>query len=900
MEEASISSTTYALCTVYILFMVPVMSENHCKVTADEADCSHLELYTIPSDLPLTIKILDLSHNRLKSLPAANLSRYDRLQHLDVGYNTLHVLESALCQQLPLLKILNLQHNEFSKISDKAFIYCAGLAELRLNSNGIKEILGNPFENLQNLLILDVSHNKMTSTALGDKGQLLKLSELLYSHNMIKELKKEDFMFLGNNSVQTLDLSTNPLKEIYPNCFQQLTNLHTLTMANMSLGFKLTEDLCSQLAGTQIKVLNLPNSQLTKIHNTTFKGLNSTNLISLNIFKNSLSQIDDNSFIYLNCLEILNLEDNQMSHLSSRAFSGLSNLTYLNLKKFFSSSKDARIDDFSFQWLQNLQYLNMEQNKKLYFSERAFTGLISLTNLSLSECTFQTFTNTTFSSLSNSSLISLNLTKTEITGIESGTFHGLEHLEVLDLGINQIDQFFTGKEFEGLHSIKQIYLSYNKHLTLSSNSFCSISTLKKLNLRKTALTFKGPSNSPFNCLSNLTHLDLGNNNIANMEEDFFSGLYDLRILSLQHNNLARLWKKANPGGPVLFLKGLRKLEILDLLSNGFDEIPAKALEGLSNLNILNLGENNIYILPPSIFEDQESLITLDLHKNLITSVEENIFKNVFSNLKNLSMGNNPFDCTCESIAWFANWLNTTNTSVPGHDLQYICNTPNNYHGVLVEKFDNSPCKDHAPFKAFFIFSFTITSSIMILVLLLHFQGWRIKFYWSVLEGKVLGFTEIDPGNQNFNYDAYIIHAKKDVSWIDRYLLPLEEDETCNLKFCYEDRDFEAGLSPLQLIVDSIRNSRKIIFIITHYFLNDQWCKRFKIQQAVQQAIEQSRDNIILLFLEDIPDYKLNHSIHLRRGMFKSRCVLEWPVQKERRKAFQQKLKIALGSSNVVN
>ncbi|CAN2388659.1 toll-like receptor 3 [Pristimantis euphronides] len=892
-------STTYVLCTMYFIIMVPIMAANRCKFTVDKADCSHLELYTIPSDLPLTIKVLDLSHNRLKTLPAANLSRYDKLQHLDVGYNTLHLLESTLCKKLPLLKVLNLQHNEFSKIPEKGFLSCTGLAELRLNSNGIKEINGNPFENLQSLRILDVSHNKMTTTALGDKQQLPDLTELLYSYNVIKELKKEDFMFLANNSVQKLDLSANPVKEIQVDCFQQLTNLDTLTMANMTLEPN-WEDLCSQLAKTQIEVLILVNSKLTKIHNATFKSLNSTRLISLDISKNSLSQIDNNSFIYLHHLRSLNLEENQVSHLSSRAFKGLSNLTYLNLKKFFSSSKDSKIDDLSFQWLQNLQYLNMEQNKKIELSEDTFTGLKSLTYLSLSGCAFQTITNRTFSSLSNSSLILLNLTRTDIAKVTARAFYGLEHLEVLDLGINKIDQTLIGEEFEGLHSIKQIYLSYNKQLTLTSNSFGNIPALEKLNLRSTTLTFKSPNNSPFNCLHNLIYLDLSNNNIANLEEDCFSGLHNLRILNLQHNNLARLWKRANPGGPVLFLKGLRKLEILDLFSNGFDEIPAEAFKGLSNLTILNLGENNLYILPPSLLKDQGSLIELCLYKNLITSVEENTFKNVFSNLKNLSMGNNPFDCTCESIAWFASWLNTTNTSVLGRNSQYICNTPSNYHGVLVEKFDNSSCKDHAPFKELFIFSFTITSSLMVLVLFLHFQGWRIKFFWNVLENKIFGFKEIDPDKKNFQYDAYIIHAKKDMPWIDQYLLPLEEDKNSNFKFCYEERDFEGGLSRLQLIVNSIRNSKKVIFVITHYFLDDQWCKRFKIQQAIEQAIEQSRDSIILLFLEDIPDYKLNHSIHLRRGMFKSRCILQWPVQKERINAFREKLKIALGSSSAVN
>ncbi|XP_071978743.1 toll-like receptor 3 [Engystomops pustulosus] len=887
----------YVLCTAYVIIMVPIIAENRCKVTTEKADCSHLELYTIPSDLPTTIKILDLSHNRLKTLPAANLSRYDKLHHLDVGYNTLHILDTALCQKLPLLKILNLQHNEFSKIPEKGFLYCTDLAELRLNSNGIKGITGNPFESLQNLNVLDVSHNKMTTTALGDKEQLPNLSELLYSHNMISELRKEDFMFPFNNSVQKLDLSSNPVKEFQEGCFQKLPNLRTLIMANMTLGPKLTEKLCSQLPGTQITVLILLNSQLTKIYNTTLKGLETTNVLSLDISKNVMSQIDNNSFIYLPNLRILNLEENQVSHLTSKAFKGLSNLRYLNLKKFFSSSK-SKIDDLSFQWLQNLQYLNMEQNKKIFFSEFTFSGLTNLTNLDLGGCSFQTIRNETFSSLSNSSLISLNLSKIDLTKIESRAFYGLKHLEVLDLGINQIDQYLTGQEFEGLHKIKQIYLSYNKHLSLTRSSFCSIPSLEKLNLRKTAITFKSPSNSLFQCLHNLTHLDLGNNNIANIDEDIFSGLHNLRILSLQHNNLARLWKKANPGGPVLFLKGLQNLEILDLLSNGLDEIPAEAFRGLSDLKILNLGENNIYVFPQSLFADQESLLDLDLHKNLITSVEENTFKNVLGSLRNLSMGNNPFDCTCESIAWFADWLNKTNTSVPGRDSQYICNTPSNYHGVLVKNFDNSPCKDHAPFMALFIFSFTVTSSLVVFVLLLNFQGWRIKFHWTVLENKILGLTEIDLGDRNFQYDAYIIHAKKDESWVYRYLLPLENGR--QYKFCFEERDFEAGESNLQLIVNSIRNSRKVIFVITRYFLNDQWCRRFKVQQAFQQFIVDSRDSIILLFLEDIPDYKLNYSIKMRRGMFKSRCILEWPLQNERIDAFQQKLKIALGSPNVVN
>lgn len=75
--------------------------------------------------------------------------------------------------------------------------------------------------------------------------------------------------------------------------------------------------------------------------------------------------------------------------------------------------------------------------------------------------------------------------------------------------------------------------------------------------------------------------------------------------------------------------------------------------------------------------------------------------------------------------------------------------------------------------------------------------------------------------------------------------------------------------------------------------------RFKVYHAIQQAIEQSRDSIILVFRQDIPDYKLNHALCLRRAMFKSRCVLEWPIQKERLNVFYQQLKTALQSSSKV-
>ncbi|KAF7471153.1 toll-like receptor 3 [Marmota monax] len=881
-------------------------STNKCTVRHEEADCSHLKLTEIPNDLPVNITTLDLSHNQLRRLPPANFTRYSQLTILDGGFNTISKFEPELCQNLPLLKILNLQHNELSHVSDTTFAFCLNLTELHLMSNSIQKIQNNPFKNQKNLIVLDLSHNGLSSTKLGTQLQLENLQELILSNNKIRALRSEEFDFLGNSSLRKLELSSNQIKQFSPGCFHAIGKLFGLSLNNVQLGPSLTEKLCLELSSTSIQNLSLSNIQLYRTSNMTFSGLKQTNLTTLNLSHNNLNVIGNNSFVWLSHLKYFFLEYNNIQHLSSHSFYGLSNVRYLNLKGSFtkqgiSLASLPQIDDFSFQWLKCLEYLNMEDNNLPGIKSNMFTGLVNLRYLILSNSftSLQTLTNETFLSLAHSPLLLFNLTKNKISKIESGAFSWLGHLKVLDLGLNEIGQELTGQEWRGLENIYEIYLSYNKYLQLTSNSFALVPSLQRLMLRRVALRNLENSPSPFSPLHNLTILDLSNNNIANINDELLKGLEKLEILDLQHNNLARLWKHANPGGPVHFLKGLSHLHILNLESNGFDEIPVKVFKDLFELKSINLGLNNLNVLPPSVFDDQVSLKFLNLQKNLITSVEKNVFGPVFKNLSDLDMSFNPFDCTCESIAWFVNWINQTHTNISELSRHYLCNTPPQYHGFPVMLFDTSSCKDSAPFELLFMISTSMILIFIFVVLLIHLEGWRISFYWNVSVHRVLGFKEIDGQSEKFEYTAYIIHAHKDRDWVWEHFSSMEEKDQ-SLKFCLEERDFEAGVLGLEAIVNSIKRSRKIIFVITQHLLKDPLCKRFKVHHAVQQAIEQNLDSIILIFLEEIPDYKLNHALCLRRGMFKSHCILNWPVQRERINAFHHKLQVALGSRNLVH
>ncbi|CAJ1052567.1 toll-like receptor 3 [Xyrichtys novacula] len=699
-------------------------------------------------------------------------------------------------------------------------------------------------------------------------------------------------------------MSSVSLKKLEPDCLKPLSALNTLIMDGSNMGTLLISKLCSELSQTAIDTLSLRKMKLITLTNTTFKGLQKTNLTFLDLSQNEMGKIEGGSFQWLSRLQTLIVVQNNIKHLTKSTFQGLKSLKKLQLTKALVKSRTSStpiIDDFSFQPLSNLERLILNHTAIREITENTFTGLTSLKELDMSWviCTsLKNLNSKTLASLAGSPLQKLNLTASSVSQIGPGSFSVLRNLTVLLLDFNFIRQTLTGQEFEGLDQVQEIHM-YDNHQKagLCPTSFVHVPNLRVLKLGKSLnATATKLDPSPFNHLSNLTFLDLSNNNVANIKEGIFKGLVNLKVLKLQHNNFARVWKNANLGGPVLFLKGLQSLTTLVLDSNGLDEIPEKALKGLSNLRELSLGTNLLNRLRNSIFDDLSSLRVLHLQKNLITSVRPAVFKTPLSNISVLNMEKNPFDCTCESILWFVSWLNSTNMSrVLSQTEQYMCNTPLAYFNKSITEFDVLSCKDMTPFQALFILSSTAVLMLIVIALLVRFQGWRIQFYWNILINRTLGFSDASvKEGKEFEFDAYIIHSEKDSSWVERRMVPLEDK---NCKFCLEDRDCVPGVSQLESIVDNMRKSRKIMFVVTESLLNDPWCRRFTAHQALHQVIEDSRDSVVLVFLQDVHDYKLSRSIFLRRGMLRSCCVLDWPVHKERVPAFHQKLLIALGMTN---
>lgn len=620
--------------------------------------------------------------------------------------------------------------------------------------------------------------------------------------------------------------------QLEPGCLTPISGLQTLILDGSKMDAKVISKLCLELSTTSIEALSLRKMKLVTLSNATFTGLEEANITLLDLSENGMVKIEEGSFQWLPRLETLILADNNLKHLTKDTFQGLRGLKKLQMTKALMKSHTSAtpiIDDYSFHPLSALESLTLQETAIREITEHMFTGLTSLKELDLSWCkciSLRIISNKTFVSLAESSLRRLDLRGADITHINPRSFSIFRNLTILLLDHNFMNQTFTGAEFEGLSEVKMLYMSDNyQKVSLSPTSFVNVPNLVVLTLAKSInVTGSVLDPSPFKPLIHLTYLDLSNNNIANIKENTFEGLVNLKVLKLQHNNLAQLWMSANQGGPVLFLHTVQNLSTLLMDSNGLNEIPERGLRGLHNLSELSLGNNLLNSLKDSVFDDLTSLRDLRLHKNLITSVRPEVFKTPMSNLSLLLMEKNPFDCTCESILWFVTWLNNTNTTaVPDLRKHYKCNTPHSYFNRSIMDFDTLSCKDMTPFQALYILSSTAVMMLMVTALLVRFHGWRIQFYWNILINRTLGFSDasVEEGRE-FEYDAYIIHAEEDIRWVEKIMVPLEEK---NCRFCLEERDGVPGMPALESIMENMKVSRKIVFVVTETLLRDPWCRR---------------------------------------------------------------------------
>lgn len=876
--------------------------------------------------------------------------------HLNLTQNQIEVLPPHCFTNLSALVDLRLEWNSIWKIEERAFWGLENLTLLNLVENKIQSV-NNSFEGLSNLETLLLSHNQITNIHKNAFVTLLKLKHLSLSRNFItnisnileavQHLPHLEYLDLTNNSIISLDHSPRLLASLTQLSLQgnklmelnfsalSLPNLTTLDVSQNSRGViqnvaleTLPQLRSLNLSGTLVKLEMLPTKHLQNLREMDlsareFRGghlnlnsvchllrhlprlqvlifrkkatdagdikhlANCTRLLFLDLSQNNnLVYLNDSEFNAMPSLQRLNLNKCKLSFVSNRTWSVLQNLTALDL----SNNKFERFPDFAFSPLRYLQSLFLSRNPITELNAMAFYGLYYLKELNLAGCWIVKIDKYAFAQFPN--LESLDLGDNNIRILKRRTFQFLKKLQVLILSRNRLN-IIEKYAFSGLTYLYKLDLAYNILSSFGTGVFLGLENLEVLDLSFNKITYETTRtllSPPFMNLKSLKQLNLEGqmHGIQVVPTNFFQGLDGLQELLLGKNSMVFLDHLQFDS-----LTNLTKLDISGTKSGDRSlYLNISLFQKLKRLKMLRLENNNIESLTPGMFSGLESLQIFSLRFNNLKVINQSHLKNLKS-LMFFDIYGNKLQCNCDNV-WLKNWsINTKSVHIP-YLQSYHCQQPNTQN--LLIDFDDAMCNFDLG-KVYFLCSFTLILTTMVV------SWFSAKITSSLRYGlyifRAWFLAKWHRTEKEFIYDAFVSFTATDEQWVYEELVPaLEEGGQPTFKLCLHHRDFEPGIDIFENIQNAINTSRKTLCVVSNHYLRSEWCC-LEVQLASIKMFYEHEDVIILIFLEEIPNYKLS-TYHRLRKLVNRQTFITWPDSVHERPLFWARIRNALGNKSVEN
>ncbi|KAH8371819.1 hypothetical protein KR093_008984 [Drosophila rubida] len=387
-----------------------------------------------------TLQSLDLSANKMVSLPSAMLSALGRLERLNMARNSMSFLADRAFEGLAALRIVDLSANRLTSLPPELFAETKRLQEIRLRNNSINVLAPGIFGELAELLLLDLASNELNSQWINVETfvGLQRLQQLDLSANKLSRL--EAHMFRPLASLQVLRLEENYIDQLPGGIFADLGNLHTLILSH---------------------------NRITVLEQRTLLGLHSLQVLSLDY--NRLAQLDARALANCSQLQDLHLNDNKLQTVPEA-------LLQVPLLKTLDVGENliTQIENTSVTQLENLYGLRMTENALTHIRRGVFDRMRALQILNLSGNRLQSIEAGAL--LKNSQLQAIRLDGNQLRSI-AGLFGELHNLVWLNMSGNRLEKFDYSHIPHGLqwldvraNRIAQLgnYFEYDSELSLST------------------------------------------------------------------------------------------------------------------------------------------------------------------------------------------------------------------------------------------------------------------------------------------------------------------------------------------------------------------------------------------------------------------------------------------------
>ena len=461
---------------------------------------------------------------------------------------------------------------------------------------------------LVNSIIQEINKQQDSIVDMQKSDQFVRVAENEFKHAYESRVIKIEQAF-ANNSSKLVPYSIYNLKNMKTfttkGCFRKLVNLNYF--AKYSFENLDTLSLINTQKHTMFSI-----SEFKSGFFASHKGF--TNLKTLDLSENNMSEWKFGSLECLPNLNFLNLQNNNIHNFKSVWFK----LNSPTLKKIQFSYTDYNEWDSvtartSPSGLKSLEHFEMTRAPIFLVSKRFFSGFSNLKCINFEESAIKKIESGSFDDLVQ--LEELVLRENCLTRLDKDLFVHLKKLKTLDISGNLLKKF---NPHQMIHSdcLENLSIGDNNFTIRSGTSiFTKLATLKVLEIE--GLNIKKLDKSMFVGLVGLKSLCLDFNSIKCIEEDSFVHLESLEFLSLMHcDSLKRIESNA--------FNGLRKLKELILKYCYIESVSPLAFSGLIELEIMELNGNFLKAIDFRAFSKLGKLRYLDVSSNNLIMNESNM------------------------------------------------------------------------------------------------------------------------------------------------------------------------------------------------------------------------------------------------------------------------------------
>ncbi|XP_041468022.1 insulin-like growth factor-binding protein complex acid labile subunit [Lytechinus variegatus] len=882
------------------------------KTKGIKATCSHLGLTSIPPQLPSNTITLDVSYNQIRALQNDSFEGLLELSSLSLKENHISDLEVGTFLPLKKLRSLDMTGNLLTHLQPNLFNSNQMLSNLMLFSNNFSSVPTTSLSRLPLLRNIFLGNNSIRVADFTAFSHSRTISQINFANNQISTIEASDFKPLQNHSLQSISLEDNDLHSLPARVFSHLNNINLLVLDRNALHDFNSSSFLGSMNIDSMSVRGCRIYNIVKLDNSSHDNASFPVIRSIDMSGNIIHYIPPYAFRGFNQTRTLNIQRNKITTMYEDSFCGLDSLINLDL----SDNRIYSIIPGMFSCNTKLQELIISRNEIARLNIDSFRGLYALHTLNLSHNILKHIDDR--QQWDNPALRNLNLSNNRFLTLHPRFFSGnLPNISVVDVSFNKISDY-SPDTFNNIPSVKELYLiaEQNQYLPRVFSQMKNLITLDISHTRTewTSLDQFTETSSLQDlrmCYNNLHHYDLFEENMT--QSSLFEGLVSLKKLNLRGNDLNGL----DPG----VFTPLIKLYTLDLSLCHIAHLTPGVFQGLTSLKNLYLSENVIITTSAGIFKGLDYLTTLFFRNSRLQIIDKDLFartphlKHLYLSGNHISkvqketffptnhtlridMSNNWFSCNCK-LSWFINFLRDNDVVLIRPDQTKCYNT--SFKAMIGKPITSFTPADFCRVDALLISGLSLLALTLIVSLVTAYnKRWWLNHKFFLLKLAIFGYEEMEEDfiANRHEFHLNLMYSEAEDEWVLQVMKPALEERLPHLqRVIYGDGDLPLGMFYIEAINDVIDNSFKTILLVSNQSIADPWFMT-KLRLAFEHVNDTQIDKVILIFIEDIEDENLPYLVRL--FLSRNKPYMQWTDDEDGQELFWAQFDKSMRANKAIN